>query len=203
MQAQPVTADALESIREAAAWRLISLLLECPTEGWHDQVRALAAEVDQAELKQAAEMACDEASEGLYHTTFGPGGPAPPREVSYRNTLHPGRFLGELCSLYEAFAYDPQQHEAPDHVSVEAGFVGYLRLKEAYARSGGHDEQTAIAADVSACFVREHLANVAGPLAGLLENSGIRYLALAAQALAARVGVEPKAPGDEPSHPVE
>ena len=132
--------DVHRLLREAAQWRLIGLLFECPVDGWHDQFKGLATEVDDASLSEAAELALDEGSQGLYHTTFGPGGPAPPREVSYRKTVHPGRFLAEIRDCYEAFAYTPSTPETPDHVATEAGFIGYLRLKEAYARECGDAE---------------------------------------------------------------
>ena len=66
-------------LREAAEWRLISLLFECPNEEWQAQVAALAAEITDADLKAAAVAAREEAGEGIYHTIFGPGGPAAPR----------------------------------------------------------------------------------------------------------------------------
>lgn len=188
MRSPPVAPDVVELLRQAAAWRLIGLLLECPREGWNAEVQALAAEVDDAALKEAADLARQQASEGLYHTTFGPGGPAPPREVSYRDTLHPGRFLAELRGTYEAFAYAPAGDEAPDHVSVEAGFISYLRMKEAYARSRGHEEEANTAAEAAGGFVEDHLASIAEPLSAALESSGIRYFALTASALLARAG---------------
>jgi len=178
-------------LRESAEWSLIGLLFAPPSAEQLAQVRELAAEVDDPGLKEAAELAHAEADPGLYHTTFGPGGPAQPREVSYRETVHPGRYLGELSSLYEAFAYRPDTEEPPDHVSVEAGFIGYLRMKEAFARFRGHDEEAAISAGAAQCFIEEHLAMLAEPLAESLKNSGIPYLALAAAALVTRVGPRP------------
>ena len=133
--------DVCQLLREAAQWRLISLLLECPVDGWHDQLAGLAAEVGDAPLREAVDRAREEASQGLYHTAFGPGGPSPPRELSYRDTVHPGRFLAEIRDCYHAFAYTPNTPEAPDHVATEAGFIAYLRLKEAYARACGEREK--------------------------------------------------------------
>ncbi len=65
-------------LSEAAEWRLIGMLLACPQGDWRPQIAKLAAEVNDEPLKQAAAAMADEASEGLYHTTFGPGGPAAP-----------------------------------------------------------------------------------------------------------------------------
>ena len=75
--------DTTDLLRAAAEWRLLGLLFSCPQGDWQAEVAALASEVDDQQLKAAADAARTEASEGLYHTTFGPGGPAAAREVSY------------------------------------------------------------------------------------------------------------------------
>jgi nitrate reductase assembly molybdenum cofactor insertion protein NarJ len=199
-----VTADAaldpkvVELLREAAAWRLIGLLFECPRLGWHAQVATLAKEIDDRTLHAAADAAQDQAAEGLYHTVFGPGGPAAPREISYRRVLQPGQFLSELETYYGAFAYAPDSLEPPDHVSVQAGFVAYLVLKQAYAASSGQTEQAALTADAVKQFLQEHLAWLAAPLAAALAASGIDYLEAAGQALADRVGPAPLAVQEPP-----
>jgi len=152
------------------------------------EVAALAREVHDQQLKAAAEAAQTEAGEGLYHTTFGPGGPAAAREVSYLRATLSGQFLAELRGMYEAFAYQPPSEEPPDHVAVEADFVGYLRLKEAFARARSEDEQAAVTADAAQRMLDEHLSAIAEPLARSLAASGIAYLAGAAAALLTRTG---------------
>ena len=180
--------DVHDLLREAAQWRLIGLLFECPVDGWRDRLEGLAAEASDASLREATELAREEASEGLYHTMFGPGGPAPPREVSYRDTVHPGRFLAEIRDCYQAFAYTPSTPETPDHVATEAGFIAYLRLKEAYARTCGAAEAAAVCHCAVEGFLQEHLSIMAQPLARSLEASGIGYLVRAGAALLDRVG---------------
>jgi nitrate reductase assembly molybdenum cofactor insertion protein NarJ len=175
-------------LREAAEWRLISLLFDCPTDGWREQVAALAAVVEDTNLKAAAEMAQTEASEGLYHSVFGPGGPAPPREVSYRDWSQPGYLLSELAAYYDAFSYHTGTSEPADHVAVETGFVGYLLMKQLYALASSDAEHAGVAAEAVKNFIDEHLASIAEPLAAALETSGISYLALAGAALLGRVG---------------
>lgn len=203
MSAEPIVNDprVLELLREAAEWRLLGLLLESPGPEWRAQVAALAEEVADADLKEAAVAARQEAGETLYHTTFGPGGPAAPREVSYRGRTLPGPFLAELLAFYEAFAYQPASLEAPDHIAVEAGFLGYLRFKEAYAVARGEQEQAAVTRDAAARFIDEHLATVAEPLARSLDASGIRYLSLTVAAIFRRVG-PPRAAGSGYDQPV-
>jgi nitrate reductase assembly molybdenum cofactor insertion protein NarJ len=186
------TADAdprvAQLLREATQWRLIGLLFSCPAGDWHAEVAALATEVADEQLKAAAEAAQTEAGEGLYHTTFGPGGPAAAREVSYLQSTLSGQFLAELRGMYEAFAYQPASQEPPDHVAVEADFVGYLRLKEAFAQSRGEEEHAAVTADAAQRILDEHLSAIAEPLARSLAASDISYLAGAAAALLQRVG---------------
>ncbi|NLY02905.1 MAG: molecular chaperone TorD family protein [Rhodopirellula sp.] len=180
--------DLQDLLREAARWRLIGLFLECPGEGWQDEIDCLAAEVGDGSLLEAAELARQEASPALYHTTFGPGGPAPPREVSYRRTVHPGRFLAEIGDGYRAFVYTPSSPEALDHVATEVGFVAYLCLKEAYAIARSDADQAGLCRSAARRFLEEHLAVMAQPLAAHLKMSGIGYLALAGDALVDRVG---------------
>ncbi len=177
----------LELLREAAAWRLMALFFESPDARWPEQIAALATEAADAQLAEAAVAAQTGASKGLHDSTFGPGGPAAPREVSYRDAVLSGKLLAELEHLYAAFAYRPSTPEPPDHVAVEAGFVAYLYLKEAYARSAAEEEAAAVTRAAREAFLAEHVACVAGPLAASLAASPITYLRLAAGALAQRV----------------
>ena len=73
-------------------------------------------------------------------------------------------------------------------MAVEAGFVAYLKLKEAYARATGDDEHAAVTSEAAHQFINEHLSAMTEPLARSLEHSGVEYLALAGKALWARVG---------------
>jgi nitrate reductase assembly molybdenum cofactor insertion protein NarJ len=187
-QILPVDSEERRLLEQAADWRLLGLLFECPTASWRDQVRALAREISDAEIRFAAEHALEEASEGLYHALFGPGGPAPARELSYQNSLEAGYLLSELVSYYNAFAYRPTSCEAPDHISVEAGFLGYLRLKEAYALACSEAEHAAVTHEAAQRFLEDHLCVLAEPLAAALGESGMRYLTLAGEALLCRTG---------------
>ena len=133
-----------------------------------------------------------EANEGTFHSIFGPGGPAPAREASYQGTIQLGYVMSELNAYYEAFAYSPcspaSGREAPDHISVEAGFIGFLRLKQAFALNNGSQDEAAIAAEAASRFVQEHISNIAEPLSYALSHSGQRYLELTGKALLQRAG---------------
>ena len=149
--------DSGELLVLAASWRLVSLLLERPRPEWKSEIARLAAEVSDPQLARCAADA-DHATEELYHRLFGPAGAVSPREVSYCGFEDPGRLLAQLSAFYHAFSFNPQREESIDHVSVEAGFVGYLFLKEAYARMRNAAASAAIARDARERFFREHLA---------------------------------------------
>jgi nitrate reductase assembly molybdenum cofactor insertion protein NarJ len=185
---EAVPAEIRDLLAEAAAWRLLGLLLERPREGWRREVEDLARECGHPDLAAAVVAAGGEASEGFYLAILGPGGAVSAREVSYRGMEDPGRILADLEAFYEAFAFTPRTEEAPDHLAVEAGFVGYLRLKEAFARAQGEDEKAATAALAASRFLADHASNCAQSFAERIATTEIRYLTLAAQALAQRVG---------------
>jgi nitrate reductase assembly molybdenum cofactor insertion protein NarJ len=175
-------------LAEAAEWRLISLLFDCPSNEWFGQVADLGKQVSDKHLKKASRKAQKQASEGLYHSIFGPGGPAPAREISYRGWVQPGYMLSELSSFYNAFSYKPKTNEVPDHIAVETGFIAYLRLKEVFALECGESENAEITSAASKTFIDEHLSKFVEKLSKLLASSGIDYLGLASAALFERVG---------------
>ena len=178
-------------LREAATWRLLSRMFECPGETWQAEINTLARELGDPDLLDAVSAATNIATEGQYHSTFGVGGPAPPREASYQETLELGSLMSELAVYYEVFGYTPQLTEALDHVAVEAGFVAYLKFKEAYAHARDDKEHAEAAAVAAKRFIADHLAMMATPLADILATSHLDYLARASRALAAQVGPRP------------
>jgi nitrate reductase assembly molybdenum cofactor insertion protein NarJ len=189
-----LTQHELQLAREAAEWRLLSLFFECPSDAWRAQVEALAREVEDTELKSAAHDALREASEGLYHHTFGPGGPAPAREASYYQSVELGYMMSEIQAYYTMFGFAPVTAEPVDHVSVEIAFIAYLRLKESYALACENIERAKTTAESAERFVEDHVARIAAPLAGHLSNSGISYLVQAGAALARRARQKMVAP---------
>jgi nitrate reductase assembly molybdenum cofactor insertion protein NarJ len=194
-----------ELLGEATALRLIGLLFERPRQGWWQEVEVLCREVGDPEITAAADAARREAGEGLYLAVLGPGGIVSPREVSYRGMGDPGHILADIMAFYEAFAFRPETEEPPDHMAVEAGFLGYLCLKEAYARARASEDEAEIAAKAAARFRQDHLATLAWPLADRLEGTEVCYLTLAARALAHRVGPRPAAnpAGETPLPPCD
>jgi nitrate reductase assembly molybdenum cofactor insertion protein NarJ len=174
-------------IEDAAAWRLLGLLLERPHGDWWSQVAALGAEVRDPDLQQAAQAAAG-ADPGDWLSALGPGGVTSGREVGHDGAVDPGHLLAELQAHYQAFHYRPRAEEPPDHVAVEAGFVGYLRLKEAYARAQGLADAAETTATATARFLDEHVSAWAQPLADALEETRLEHLRLGARAAFRRVG---------------
>jgi len=173
-------------IAEAAAWRLLGLLLERPRAGWHAEVAALALEVADPDLRAAAQAA-QMATEGEYLHLVGPGGVASPRAVAYAGYQDPGRVLAEIAEFYKAFAFQPRAEDPIDHVAVAAGFVGYLALKEAFAEASGNNVAAKTTAEARQRFVETYLVMIAHPFAERVALAGPSYLMEVAQALAARV----------------
>jgi hypothetical protein len=101
--------------------------------------------------------------------------------------------LSELSAFYKAFSFSPATEEVPDHISVEAAFVSYLYLKEAFAIESGLGEQAGITSDARSHFVAQHLTKSAEKFAETLKYSEMKYLELAGEALFERAGKDPDA----------
>ena len=182
---------ASELLRQAQDWRLLGLLFERPRRDWWQEIAELADSTRDEDLRAAA-AATVGAGQGAYLALLGPGGVLPSREAGYRRTSDPGQVLFEIQTAYEAFAYRPVAEDPPDHVAVEAGFIGWLCLKQAYALASGDTAAAEIAADAARTFQKRHLAAMAEPMSVRLELVESGYLLLAAKALLARVGERPK-----------
>jgi nitrate reductase assembly molybdenum cofactor insertion protein NarJ len=186
-----ISEDVRQLIEESVAWRMFSLAFERPRNGWREHVASIASDVADPDVRGVAELAKEQASEELFLDLFGPGGSISPREVAYRGLADPGHLLAALETIYGAFAYAPKSEECPDHVSVEAGFVGFLKLKQAFARIAGDAEAESIAKDAEAMFVADHLAPVAAGLCSRLDGDDAFYVARAARLMRERIGDVP------------
>jgi hypothetical protein len=183
-----IPVDARELLAEAAVWRLIGVLFQRPAPGWLEEIRGLAREVGDAALAEAAHLA-GSAGEGAYLALLGPGGSVSPREVAYRPTVDPGRLLADVRGFYRAFSYAPHTEDPDDHIVNEAGFLGYLRLKEAYAVLEGEDASRSLTRRAAEDFRRTHFEDFALAVAAKVEASdSVPYLTAASAALRRRFG---------------
>jgi hypothetical protein len=181
----------------AAAWRLASLLLERPRPDWKRELVKLASEVGAEKLLCAVHEAAD-ATEEIYHTLFGPGGLASAREIGYCGYEDPAHVMAQLSTFYRAFSFQPRREEPIDHISVEAGFVGYLFLKQAYAEMRNDAEAAAVTREARERFAKEHLARCAR---GIIDRPAEMpsYLRIALIWIAERSSPEPE--GDRSPRP--
>lgn len=176
---QNSSTSSLKAIHQALRWRLIGLLLERPRTGWLSEVEALAAEINDESLREAAKSAAD-ASEGTYLLMFGESGFVSPREVTYRPMEDPGQILANLAEFYNSFAFKPKAEDPSDHIAVESGFIGYLWLKEA---SAGNRELAELACSARNRFIENHLSVIARPLSERIMDTALSYLTATAHAL--------------------
>lgn len=178
--------SARQTLKIAAEWRLLSLLLQRPRPGWREELTAMSTELEDERLLQAVSLSRD-ATEEQYLALVGPGAPVSPREVAYAGISDPGHLLAEVMAFYKAFAYSPNSEDPVDHIAVETGFIGYLSLKDAFAQAS--DFSDAIEATRSSLhhFLESHYARLVRGFAERLQNSGPEYLNRTVEALVERV----------------
>lgn len=177
---------ARHALKQAAEWRLLSLLLERPRSGWHEEVRALAKEVEDPQLREVSIDATD-ATEEAYLAVLGPAGFVSPREVAYAVFEDPGRILADLAAFYLAFAFLPRCEDPEDHIAVQTGFVGYLALKDAYAQASENSEAVESTRASLSHFMEAHYARLVHGFASKLGSNGPSYLCRTVRLLATRV----------------
>ena len=178
--------EARTAIAEAAAWRLLALLLARPRPGWVEELEGLAEELADEDLKELSKKA-REAREGVYLGLLGPGGPVSPRECSYYPMRDPSTILADLSGFYKAFAFEGENEEPLDHISTELDFVAYLATKQAYAQASEDEEARAITAQALHRFLEEHLREFSEQFAQRLDLVGTSYLLPIARALHRRL----------------
>jgi hypothetical protein len=142
----------------------------------------LAAETGDKDLRDAVQAARD-ATEGAYLSLFAEGGFVSPRETTWRHREDPGQILADIAGFYEAFAFRPRVEDPLDQIAVEAGFIGYLCLKEAQALARRDEESAEITASARRSFIDDHLNHFAEKWAERVSVTGVPYLCAAAQAL--------------------
>jgi nitrate reductase assembly molybdenum cofactor insertion protein NarJ len=166
-----------DGLAEAARWHLLALLFERPRAHWREDVARLSRETTDPVLRALADAA-GAAREGDYLRLLGPGGAVSPREVGHAGGFRdPGWILSDLARFYDAFGYRPRAEDPADHVAVELGFVAYLHLKEALARSTGDEESAAVTSAARDAFVREHVAGFVRSMADRLGPAAAPHLA--------------------------
>ncbi len=181
-----LSSTARRLLHDAACRRLAALLFAPPDGLWTQETSSLIREISAPSLATAARQALQQADPAVYHSTFGPGGPVSLREVAHSLCVTPGALLAELAVYYEAFGYQPPEGEPPDHLAVEIDFTAFLRLKQAYALTGGETRQAGVLARAEQDFVTRHLGILVEAVLKRLQTYPIPYLTLAGNWLLGR-----------------
>jgi len=187
-----IPAEVRTLLDESAEWRLLGLLFEYPAENWRAQVESLLPSLARADLRSIADEALAHHSEGLHSALFGPAGTAPVREVTHKGGVQSGYLMAEISAFYDAFDYRHDAGEADDHLAVQLGFVGFLKMKQAAALLAGDEDSAAITRDAAVEFLKEHIAMQAEPVAGRLEQFGPDYLIAASRLILEHAGPSPR-----------
>ncbi len=177
-------------LHDAACRRLAAILFAPPGEHWARETAALAREIEDPVLTAAARQALSEADPALYHSTFGPGGPVSLRQVTHALHVTPGALLAELAVFYQAFGYQPDPAEPPDHLAVETDFTAFLLLKQSYALTCGRDDRARAIAQAEERFAARHLGILIGAVIKGLRRFPIPYMLATVEWLAERVGCD-------------
>lgn len=189
----PITAidsTARRLLHDAACRRLAAVLFAPPGEAWSRETTALAREIEDPVLTAAARQALSEADPAVYHSTFGPGGPVSLRQVTHALHVTPGALLAELALFYQAFGYQPDAAEPPDHLAVETDFTAFLLMKQSYALACGRADRAGAIAQAGERFAAQHLRILIGAVIKGLRLFPIPYMIAAAEWLAERVDTD-------------
>jgi TorA maturation chaperone TorD len=108
----------------------------------------------------AADTLADELAIEYTRLFVGPGKHIPPYESVQREGALWGKSTCEVSAFIRrsGFAYDPNYHGLPDHVSVELEFMRELTRQEALAWARGNDYEARRCLRIERDFLRDHLA---------------------------------------------
>jgi len=185
-----------QHLARAARYRALALLFAPPDARAAGELAALASDLGDAELAAlAADLGPD--AEGEYHRALGFTGAVRDGESDYEvNPLGgKGPLLADVAGFYLAFRYEDATLVglAPDHLSMELGFLGWLALRAAFARHEGDAEGEAVCVAAAEDFARDHVGRWAATMLARLRAAatGGFYDAAAAYAQRALEALEP------------
>jgi nitrate reductase assembly molybdenum cofactor insertion protein NarJ len=164
-----------DTLARASAWMFVSMALQPPTTSSRERLEALLPSLPPPLQPIAARFtACPlEEWEPEFFSVLGPAG-CPACESSYERAAQASRgpILADVSGCYRAFAFTPDVREVPDHACVEAGFLGYLAVKVAFADHAGDAESARVAQEAYDMFLEQHVAAWFGDFAEALIACG-------------------------------
>lgn len=163
-------------LTRAASYRFLALLLSTPSDATRAELGSLAGEVERTLAEDAPKLGevCGPSLQGLYHRLLGASGQVPDVECAYDDNTAGGRgpLIADVAGFYRAFAYPQSGPNTADHVAVELDFLGWLSMKQAYARHSGASEQLDVTSAARAKFIRDHLGRWVIPFLERLAQAG-------------------------------
>jgi len=154
-------------LRDGTSWNFCSHLFRWPTKETMLAAASLVPELPPQLRVEAAEVVAytsDPSLQSAYHHLIGSGGCVSPYESQCRingetGVADKGIILADVAAFYKAFGfnYSKELPEAPDHVAVELAFMGYLKLKQAFAFLHQDDEAIEVCRDAEDAFLQDHL----------------------------------------------
>lgn len=172
-------------LERAANWRMASLLFSEPHVDRAAELAELATLVSEPARAEAAGLAADTALRfDDYYAAIGPGGCAATESAYDRAAIaNRGPLIADVAAFYEAFAYPPRLTSdlAPDHVSVELDFLGFLALKVAFALDQNRQDESIVGRAAYREFLDAHPGFWIDQLHARLESAGHEPLAHAAR----------------------
>ena len=148
-------------LERAAAWRFAARLFQEPGRSQDEELGTLAAAL--AEPLRAGAHALASTAEDRRETYFavlGPGGcPATESAYDLAAMANRGPLIAEVSAFYEAFSYPARltSDVAPDHLTVELDFMGFMAFKIAYALHEDRADDRAVAEAAYVDFRDRHV----------------------------------------------
>jgi TorA maturation chaperone TorD len=164
MSTAPLDEPTTRDLQRAATYQFLALLFLPPTPELRGELDILVEALPE-ELRAAGRALIAEAGpevEHEYHALLGGSGRCRDCESDYQANALGGKgpLIADVAAFYRAFHFSPEALRlAPDHITVELDFLGYLAMKTAYARHAGLTDERDICESAADSFVREHIGH--------------------------------------------
>lgn len=187
--AENISLDSAETLLTASLYKFFSLLFMYPTEQTQLELISLLPSIQNLKVKNgnSTYQSCKENVlqilstinleewQKLYIKTFGHiSNDIPLYESNYFscNIFKESQRLADINAFYKAFGLKvgEQTKEKLDHISIELEFLGYLTIKELYARKEGDKEKYEICIKAKKSFMEDHFYQWATKFAQNLIN---------------------------------
>jgi len=183
-------------LARAADYRLLSVLLETPSDERQARLRALMAATPLPEGPDLTRvLAADDTAVAAEHfRVLGAAGPVSGAASDYieGGYADKGPILGDIGGFYRAFGFELTIREAPDHFANLLAFLSFLAVKQAWTDHHGDPEEAEVAREAESKLLERHVHPYLGrfavrlaehaPEGGVYRDIAARVAALAGSA---------------------